>query len=334
MTRRIRRTTASISVATALLLGISACGGGSTQSGDDESTGQGNSGNASPEAATSETPSPPIDEILADVETNEKLHQQLPEDIKKSGELQSVMSGAFPPYTIPAKGKNDFVGASIDMRDALAKVLGVKITTNPVEGLSGVLSGMASGRYDFAMGPVGDYEERRDKAVFIDWVQEYVAFLTPEGNPNKIGSIEDTCGLSVAVQAGGSAERVIREQSKECEEKGEDTINVQSFPDQPSSVLAVRSGRADTFFSSQAPLTYFASQATGQLSVAAKGKPNDFDPILQGAVFPMDSELEPIVVDAFQVLFENGTYDEIMKKWGLEDQMLEEPTVNRKPIDQ
>lgn len=334
MTRQIRRTSTLITVATALVVGMSACGDGSTSTGKGSSTGQSGGGGASPEAETSQTPSPPIDEILADVETDKKLHEQLPADIRKSGELQSVMSGAFPPYTIPAKGKNDFVGASIDMRDALAKVLGVEITTTPVEGLSGVLSGMASGRYDFALGPVGDYEERRDQAVFVDWVQEYVAFLTPEGNPNDIQSIEDTCGLKVAVQAGGSAERVIKEQSTECEDKGEEAINVQSFPDQPSSVLAVRSGRADAFFSSQAPLTYFASQATGQLTVAAKGKPNDFDPIRQGAVFPKDSDLKPVVVDAFQVLFESGTYDEIMKKWGLEDQMIQAPTVNRKPIDQ
>lgn len=334
MTRHIRRTSTFVSVATALALGMSACGGGSSTPSGDQSGGEGAGESPSTDMAASDTPSPSIDKILADVETKQKLHDRLPADIKKSGQLKSVMSGAFPPYTIPAKGTNDFVGASIDMRDALAKVLGVKITTNPVEGLSGVLNGMASGRYDFAMGPVGDYKERRDSADFVDWVQEYVAFLVPKGNPNNIKSIEDTCGLKVAVQAGGSAERVIREQSKECEKKGEDAINVQSFPDQPSSVLAVRSGRADTFFSSQAPLTYFASQATGQLAVAAKGKPNDFDPIRQASVFPKDSELKPVIVDAFQVLFKNGTYDKIMKKWGLNDQMLDEPTVNRKPIDQ
>lgn len=278
--------------------------------------------------------SPAIDKILAEVETNQELHDQLPSDIKESGELESVMSGAFPPYTIPAEGTNDFVGASIDMRDALGKVLGIDISTTPVEGLSGVLNGLASDRYDFALGPVGDYEERRGKVNFLDWVQEYVAFLVPKGNPDGVKSIEDTCGLKVAVQAGGSAERVIKEQSTECEDNGDESINVQSFPDQPSSVLAVRSGRADAFFSSQAPLTYFATQETGDLSVAAKGKPNDFDPIRQGAVFPKDSKLQPVIVGAFQELLENGTYSTILDKWELSDQKLDKLTVNRKPITQ
>jgi polar amino acid transport system substrate-binding protein len=270
--------------------------------------------------------------LVAGLETNEQLHDQLPADVRKSGELTSVMAGAFPPYTIPAEASTGFEGASIAMGDALGKVLGVEVTTQPVEGLSGVLNGLDSGRYDFAMGPIGDYEDRQAGADFIDWVQEFVAFLTPEGNPKGIKSIEDTCGLRIAVQAGGSAEEVIRAQSDDCKKNGDKAIEVQAFPDQPAATLAVKAGRSDAFFSSQAPLTYFATQDTEGLTVAAKGKPNDFDPIRQGSVFPEDSELLPVVYEAFHVLVENGTYDKIMKKWDLEDQMLDELTVNRKPF--
>ena len=59
--------------------------------------------------------------------------------------------------------------------------------------------------------------------------------------------------------AGGSAERVIKDQAEKCKADGKEAITVQSYTDQPSSILAVRSKRADAFFSSQAPLTYFVS---------------------------------------------------------------------------
>lgn len=308
------RNTGTLGVVTALALTLTGCGGSS------------GSNAAENDAAGASS------ELLAGLEINQELHDRLPADVRESGELTSVMAGAFPPYTIPAEGTTEFEGASIDMGDALGKVLGVKVSTQPVEGLSGVLSGLDSGRYDFAMGPIGDYEDRQAGADFIDWVQEFVAFLTPEGNPHGIESIEDTCGLRVAVQAGGSAEEVIRAQSEECKKNGEKAIEVQAFPDQPSATLAVKAGRSDAFFSSQAPLTYFATQDTRGLTVAAKGKPNDFDPIRQGSVFPEDSELLPVVYEAFETLVENGTYEEIMTKWGLEDQMLDELTVNRKPF--
>lgn len=317
ITGHFKRQAATVGTVTALAVALAGCGGGDTNAAETQESAGGSAGGSS--------------DLLAGLEVNQELHDRLPADVQESGELTSVMAGAFPPYTIPAEGSTDFEGAAIDMGDALGKILGVEVTTKPVEGLSGVLSGLDSGRYNFAMGPIGDYDDRQAGADFIDWVQEFVAFLTPEGNPHNISSIEDTCGLKVAVQAGGSAEEVIRAQSQECEDNGKEPIEVQAFPDQPTATLAVKSGRSDAFFSSQAPLTYFATQDTEGLMVAAKGKPNDFDPIRQGAVFPEDSELLPVVYEAFAELVENGTYDKIMTEYGLEDQMLDELTVNREP---
>jgi polar amino acid transport system substrate-binding protein len=91
----------------------------------------------------------------------------------------------------------------------------------------------------------------------------------------------------------------------------------------------VRSKRSDAFFSSQAPLTYFVQQANGQLELAAVGKANGFNDIYQGAVVAKDSPLAEVLRDAFQILMDNGTYDAIMKKWGLENNMIEAPGINQ-----
>jgi polar amino acid transport system substrate-binding protein len=128
--------------------------------------------------------------------------------------------------------------------------------------------------------------------------------------------------------AGGSAERVIKAQSDKCKADGKDAVEVQSYTDQPSSILAVRSKRADAFFSSQAPLTYFVSQANGQLELTGVGQKNGFEDIFQGAVVPKGSPLGPIMVDAIKVLIDNGTYAAIMKKWGLENNMIKAPGIN------
>jgi polar amino acid transport system substrate-binding protein len=115
---------------------------------------------------------------------------------------------------------------------------------------------------------------------------------------------------------------------EKCAADGKKPVEVQSYTDQPSSILAVRSKRADAFFSSQAPLTYFVSQANGQLELTGVGQKNGFEDIFQGAVVPKGSPLGPLFVDAFKVLMDNGTYTAIMKKWGLENNMIKQPGIN------
>lgn len=258
---------------------------------------------------------------------DQALHDRLPDTIKKSGKMISVNNGSFPPYEI-VNGPHAMDGASADLTTALGQLLGVHIEHATVSGLSGVLSGINSGRYQLAIGPIGDYPDRQQKVDFVDFVQEFVVFGVQKGNPQKINGLEDTCGKRIAVMAAGSAEQVIRKQSDACVAAGKPAVVVQSFTDQPSSILAVRSKRSDAFFSSQAPLTYFIEQANGQLELSGKGQKNGFGDIFQGTVVPKGSELGNVVLDAYKELFANGTYAAIMKKWKLDGNILQQPGRN------
>lgn len=258
---------------------------------------------------------------------DQALHDRLPAQIKQAGKMISVNNGSFPPYEI-VNGPHSMDGASADLTVALGQLLGVKIEHAMVSGLSGVLAGINSGRYQMAIGPIGDYPDRQQKVDFIDYVQEFVVFGVQKGNPAHINGLADTCGKRIAVMAAGSAEQVIRKQSAACEAAGKPAVVVQSFTDQPSSILAVRSKRSDAFFSSQAPLTYFIEQAQGQLELSGQGQKNGFGDIFQGTVVPKGSPLGEVVLDAYKELFANGTYAAIMKKWQLDGNMLPQPGRN------
>ena len=260
------------------------------------------------------------------IEVNKELHDKLPDAIKTSGKMISVNNGSFPPYEIVTG--TEMTGASADLTDAIGQVLGVKIEHATVGGLPALLAGVNSGRYQFAFGPVGDYKDREAANDFVDWVKEYVVFAALKGNPKGITSLDTACGQRISVMAGGSAERVIKAQSDKCTTEGKSAVEVQSYTDQPASILAVRSERADAFFSSQAPLTYFVSQANGQLELTGVGQKNGFEDIFQGAVVPKGSPLGPIMIDAIKVLMDNGVNATIMKKWGLENNMITQPGLN------
>lgn len=257
---------------------------------------------------------------------NEQLRARLPENIRAEGKMISVNNGSFPPYEIVTG--TEMTGASDDLTEAIGQLLGIKIEHATVGGLPALLTGVNSGRYQFAFGPVGDFKSREEANDFVDWVQEFVVFAVQKGNPKGITSLETACGNRIAVMAGGSAERVIQVQAEKCKAEGKEPIVVQSYTDQPSSILSVRSKRAEAFFSSQAPLTYFVSQANGQLELTGVGQKNGFENLYQGAVVPKGSPLGPLLLDAIKVLMDNGTYAAIMKKWGLENNMIKEPGIN------
>jgi len=257
---------------------------------------------------------------------NEQLRARLPENIRSEGKMISVNNGSFPPYEIVTG--TEMTGASDDLTEAVGQLLGVKIEHATVGGLPALLTGVNSGRYQFAFGPVGDFKSREEANDFVDWVQEFVVFAVQKGNPKGITSLDTACGNRIAVMAGGSAERVIQVQAEKCKADGKEPIVVQSYTDQPSSILSVRSKRAEAFFSSQAPLTYFVSQANGQLELTGVGQKNGFENLYQGAVVPKGSPLGPLLLDAIKVLMDNGTYAAIMKKWGLENNMIKEPGIN------
>jgi polar amino acid transport system substrate-binding protein len=265
---------------------------------------------------------------VAEQQVNQALHDRLPENIKQAGKIVAVNTGSFPPYTIVSSDESKVEGATAELAVALGQILGVRIEHTTIDGLASVLSGMQAKRYDLDLGPVGDFPERQEQATFVDWVQEYVVFAVQKGNPKGIVDIDSSCGTRVAVQAAGSAEKVINEQSAACTAAGRPAIEVQSYKDQPSSILAVQSNRADAFFSSQAPLTYFVQQSGGQLELAGQGKPNGFSDLFQGAVVPKDSPLAGVLLDAFQQLHDNGTYEVIMTKWNLQGNMLQAAGIN------
>ncbi|MER8367236.1 ABC transporter substrate-binding protein [Mesorhizobium sp. M0306] len=258
---------------------------------------------------------------------NEDLRARLPEEIRTAGKITAVNNGSFPPYEIVTG--TELSGATKDISDAIGQLLGVEVDHASVAGLPALLSGINAGRYQFAMGPVGDYPDRQKSNDFVDWVREYVVFAVEKGNPQDITSLDTACGKRIAVMSGGSAEKVIKQQAQKCTEGGKPAVEVQSFTDQPSSILAVRSKRSDAFFSSQAPLTYFVEQAKGQLELAGVGQANGFKDIYQGAVVKKGSPLGGVLLDAFKILMKNGTYAAVMKKWGLEKNMIDAPGINQ-----
>ena len=212
---------------------------------------------------------------------------------------------------------------------ALGGLLGVKIEHVTVDGLPSQLTGIAAGRYDLALGPVGDFPDRQASNDFVDWVQEFVVFAVPKGNPKQdridrrhLRAADLRDGRRVGREGDQGAVRHLR-QGRQAAGRGP----VLQGPAHLDPRRPLRAGPT-RFFSSQAPLTYFVKQSGGELELAGTGKPNGFDTLYQGAVVAKDSPLRDVLKDGIQKLIDDGTYEKVMTKWGTSGNMLKQAGVN------
>ncbi|MGL4860190.1 MAG: ABC transporter substrate-binding protein [Enterobacteriaceae bacterium] len=250
----------------------------------------------------------------------------MPDNIKQKGIIIDAID-IFPPFAVMTESK-ELTGVNVDFAQALSELLGVKIEHQVVNNFSSLLTGIQAERYTLSLGPVGDHPDRHAQYDFIDMMKEATAFAVRKGNPAKITSLTESCGKTVSVVSGGSGEQTLLKQAKRCTEEGKPALTVQVYPNNVTSILAVRSKRSDAAFGTMAPLAYFVQQSNDELEMAGVGQDNGFGTFYLAFVLPKDSKLTPVILEACQQLFNNGTYATIIKKWGLERNMIPAPGLN------
>jgi len=261
---------------------------------------------------------------------NQAIHDALPKKIKDAGELTVVISYANPPWFITDPGKTgEYTGAGAQLMDRVGDVMGVDVNIVAIPDIAGAFAAISSERYAFGF-PYADLTggpQERAGAEFVGVLQEVLPFLVLEGNPKKISSLDELCGVTVAASANAATYKAAEAQKLKCEAKGE-TLDVLGTTSIPNGVLAVRSGRADAFFTGGAAIFYAAQESEGELEVVGDEFDNGFEGAFMGALLPEGSDLTQPLLGAFQILFDNGEYETIMKNWGMDREMIEKPGIN------
>lgn len=261
----------------------------------------------------------------------QSIHDALPAKIRDAGKMTVVMNGTNLPYWESVPGKeSEYSGAGADLMKAVGEVMGVEVDFVAIPDISGAIAAISTKRYAFAFAPYGDSvggPKERPGVEFVDVVQEVVPFLVKTGNPKGVASLDTVCGIKLAAQVNGGAYDRAVAQADKCKAQGKN-LEIVGVTGVPNGILAVRSGRADAFFSSGAALFYAAKSAKGQLEVVGQDSPNGFAGLFQGAVLPKGSDLTQPLLKSFQELFDNGSYAAIMKKWSLDNEMVDAPGVN------
>jgi polar amino acid transport system substrate-binding protein len=242
----------------------------------------------------------------------------LPADIAEAGVIHAAGGPGYAPHFLLADDGTTLTGNDIELLLAVGDVLGVTVEHEDV-GFDAMIPSLQSERVDMANGAMSVTDERLAVVDYVTYFAGGTSLIVPTGNPLDIG-LDSLCGRRIAVQQGTVyADNYMPEFQAACEEAGEEDIEVSVFPTQPDATLALTSGRADASMSDYGPLTYVAERSGGALEVLEE----TYDPSTWGFTFPQGSDLTPAIAAAVNVLIEDGTYEEILSKWGVTSGAIE-----------
>lgn len=321
--RRIPRTVLALGAAGALAM-LTACGSSATAAPGSASSGAGSaaavprsgaagSGAESP-AAGSAAASFPTQDVVSAIAVDPALEQELPAAVQASGKLSLGTTIAPGVSGLPHAGTapdGTQVGVDVDLRNAIAKVLGVSWDVQNGT-FATIIPGVQNGKYDVGQDNFGVTKAREQVVDFATYLTDGQAFLAPAGGKlGKVTTITDVCGLNIGTSPGSTFQHILTAAAPKCQAAGKPAFNVRYFGDTAPIFLGLANGKLDAYFGPTLSLQYDAihvpgTKFLGQVSSTTVG-------FVTGKGSPLARPLS----DAVNKLIASGDYAKILAKWGV-----------------
>ncbi|MCS0635546.1 ABC transporter substrate-binding protein [Streptomyces sp. LP05-1] len=258
----------------------------------------------------------------------ESIAAGLPERIRRSGVLEvATSSDSAPPLAFHATDDKTVIGVEPDLAHLVAGVLGLRVHLNKAS-WENLFVGLDSAKYDVGFSNITVTEERKEKYDFATYRKDNLAFLAKKGSGLKIGGPADVAGRTVAVSSGTNQEKLLVEWSEADRRAGRRPVDIRYYQKDSDTYLALRSGRIDLYLGPHPTAAYQVATA-GQTEIA--GTYSGAGASLQGliaATTKKDSGLAEPLAAALDEVIRNGTYAEVLKRWGLSDEAVTRSEIN------
>ncbi|MEV5884218.1 ABC transporter substrate-binding protein [Streptomyces sp. NPDC052020] len=252
----------------------------------------------------------------------------VPRKIRARGTLEIAgSSGSAAPLTFRATDDRTVIGVETDIAHLVADVLGLEPRIHTVS-WENVFVGLDSAKYDVGFGNITVTEERKEKYDFATYRKDNLGFAAKKGSGLKVDGPKDVAGRTVAVSSGTNQEKLLVEWSEENERAGRKPVDINYYQNDTDTYLALRSGRIDLHLGPHPTAAYHAA-TTGQTEIV--GTYSGGGATLQGliaATTKKDSGLVKPLADALDEVIGNGTYAEVLKRWGLSGEAVTTSEIN------
>ena len=209
---------------------------------------------------------------------------------------------AFVPFEF--KQGDKYVGFDVDLWDAIAKQLKLDYTLKPMD-FSGIIPALQTRNVDLALAGITITEERKKAIEFSDGYYKSGLLVMVRNNENDINGISDLSGKVVAVKSGTGSVDYAKANIK--------TKDLRQFPNIDNAYMELGTNRADAVLHDTPNILYFINTA-GKGRFKAVGE--SIEAQQYGIAFPKGSDdLREKVNGALKTIKENGTYNQLYKKW-------------------
>jgi polar amino acid transport system substrate-binding protein len=254
--------------------------------------------------------------------SSSKLASEVPAKYKGKT-LKVAADASYAPNEFIGSNGKTVEGMDAELAQAIAGQLGLKADVVNAT-FDAIIPGIAAGKYDLGMSSFTDTKEREKTVDFVTYFSAGTSFYVSGSGGPTVNSLADLCGKTVAVEKGTTQQTDSEAQSKKCKSSGKPAVKVLTFNDQNGANLAIQSGRAQVGMADSPVAAYQVKKSGGQFKLS--GQPYGTAPY--GIAIPKNSGLDKPVLDAVKALIADGTYDKIMKKWGIQAGEIKNPTIN------
>ena len=246
----------------------------------------------------------------------------VPESVAKTGELTVGVNVSYAPAEFFAADGKTPVGYEIDFSKALAKLMGLKAKIMHAQ-FDSIIPAIGS-KYNVGISGFTVNAERMKSVDFVTYANAGLSFEVRKGNPTKVDP-KNLCGKKVTLETGTVGEPIMEEAKKQCKANNDKPLEIMSFKEQTDATTALLSGRADVMYADTPVAGYAAIKNNGKLEILESS--NDAEP-MGAAVKKGDAKMLKLIKAAIDKLMKNGVYNDILKKWGVENVAIKEAQVN------
>lgn len=318
---RILAAAAALAVTGALVLaGCGSSGGSSSVSSSVADPGSG-AGSTSPSAGPTAIPA---QDVVSGIAEDQKLNAELPASVRSSGQL--ILGTTISPGTsgLPHAGQVNGVnvGLDVDLRNAVAKVLGV--TWDVQNGtFATIIPGVQNGKYQVGQDNFGATKAREQVVDFATYLNDGQAFLGASTvSASSISTITDACGYTIATAPGSTFQTLLTGNASKCAAAGKNPWTVQYFSDPAPIFLGLANGKVDLYFGPTLSLKYDAAHIAGTKFLGQISS----TPV--GFVTAKNSPIAKALSAAVNELIANGDYAKIFAKWGVGGDLITKSVLN------
>ena len=223
------------------------------------------------------------------------------------GALRVALTGDYRPFSIKAEGGTQgYEGLDVDMADALAKALGVRLEIVPTT-WGALMGDLRDGKYDIGMGGISVTLERQRQALFsaplLRTGKAPIARCADQAKFQTLVEI-DRPGVRVVVNPGGTNERFARANVRQAE--------IVVFPNNAAIFDELVAGRADVMMTDSVE-TRQQQKLHPELCAINPDRPLDFGELAY--LLPRDPVWKAYVDQWLHVTAETGERGRLAAKW-------------------